>query len=618
MNATCVGGKSLLPGVKAHAGKRLMGHGLISTSLIGQGLAGIVMAVMPQAVAAQTAPALPNPAFPVQGQAGVTPPSRDELRGITGQAAPPEARLSIKGGIERSPCPLDDPQYADIKVTLSSVTFGGLKETSADELDATWKSLVGTSQPISVLCEIRDAAGTILRNKGYLAAVQVPTQKIDNGEVRMEVIYARISSIRARGETRGAEAKLEQYLSALTDGEVFNQQRAERYLLLARDLPGYNVQLTLKPAGTAAGDLVGEISVLREPYAVDFTVQNLSSEATGRFGGQLRAQFFGLTGMGDATTLSYYATADFSEQHIVQGAHEFRPGRHGLVVGGQVTYAWTKPDVAGLPAGISINARTLYASLHARYPLRRSLSGNSWLAGGFDLVNQSVDLIGPLTRDKVRVAWARLDMDAIDTGHVKPQWRVSSALEVRQGLDILDATDGCTGAACAAATPTSRFDGSPRATVLRWQGEYERAVGAFSFLLAPRGQYAFKPLLSFEEFSAGNFTVGRGYDPGDLIGDSAVAGTAELRGPRLPVAGSRDIRLQPFAYVDAAWVWNKGVAGHERLTSVGGGVRTEIGSRFRLEATLAVPLEKVGLQASRSKPRFLLSLTTRLLPWRTF
>lgn len=546
------------------------------------------------------------------------PPSRDELRGITGQAPAAPSRLSIKGDVERSPCPLDDPQYADIKVTISEVTFNNLKEVSPDELGETWKPLVGTAQPISVLCEIRDAAGTMLRNKGYLAAVQVPTQKIENGQVRMEVIYARIAAVRARGETRGAERKLEQYLSALTGDQVFNQRRAERYLLLARDLPGYNVQLTLKPAGTGAGDLVAEVSVLREPYAVDLTVQNLSSEATGRFGGQVRAQFFGLTGMGDATTLSYYATSDFSEQHILQGSHEFRPGSKGLIVGGQLTYAWTKPDVAGLPANVKLDARTLYASLYARYPLQRSLSRNIWLSGGFDLVNQDVDLIGPLTRDKIRVAWSRLDLDAVDTSHAVPKWRVSSSLELRQGLSILDATKPCTGPGCATQTPASRGDGSPSATVVRWQGEYERAVGRISFLLAPRAQYAFKPLYSFEEFSAGNFTVGRGFDPGELIGDNAVGATAELRGPRLPFGSSRSIRIQPFVFADAAWVWNKGVPGSERLTSAGGGIRSDIGSRFRLEATLAVPLEKVGLQASRSDPRFLVTLTTRLLPWRSF
>ncbi|MFY8196633.1 MAG: ShlB/FhaC/HecB family hemolysin secretion/activation protein, partial [Novosphingobium sp.] len=166
--------------------------------------------------------------------------------------------------------------------------------------------------------------------------------------------------------------------------------------------------------------------------------------------------------------------------------------------------------------------------------------------------------------------------------------------------------------------PTSRADGSRTATVIRWQSEYERSVGRASFVLSPRAQYAFKPLFSFEEFSAGNFTVGRGYDPGELIGDDAVGIAGEVRGPRLPVGSSRSIRVQPFVFGDMAWVWNKDVPGNDRLTSLGGGVRSEIGSRFRLEGTLAVPLEKVGLQASRSKPRFLMTLTTRLLPWRAF
>ena len=114
-----------------------------------------------------------------------------------------------------------------------------------------------------VICEIRDAAATMLRDKGYLAAVQVPTQRIENGVVKLEMLYARVTTIRARGQTGGAEAKLAGYLSKLTQDEIFDRNRAERYLLLARDIPGYNVQLTLKPAGTGPGELIGEVSVIR-------------------------------------------------------------------------------------------------------------------------------------------------------------------------------------------------------------------------------------------------------------------------------------------------------------------------------------------------------------------
>ena len=53
-----------------------------------------------------------------------------------------------------------------------------------------------------------------LRDKGYLAAVQVPTQRIENGVVQMETLYARITTVRARGQTGGAEAKLAGYLAS--------------------------------------------------------------------------------------------------------------------------------------------------------------------------------------------------------------------------------------------------------------------------------------------------------------------------------------------------------------------------------------------------------------------
>ena len=36
-----------------------------------------------------------------------------------------------------------------------------------------------------------------------------------------------------------------------------------------------------------------------------------------------------------------------------------------------------------------------------------------------------------------------------------------------------------------------------------------------------------------------------------------------------------------------------------------------------VDATLAVPLERAGLQTKRHAPRFLITFTTRLLPWRT-
>ena len=553
--------------------------------------------------------------MPAQAQAA---PTRDELEGVTRTEAPSLPRLSIEGGVERSPCALADPQYADITVQISNVVFNNLKGAAPAELDPAWRPFAGAPQPVAVLCEIRDAAATILRNKGYLAAVEVPTQKIENGQVRMEVLYGRITALRARGETQGAERKLEQYLSNLTDDEIFNRFEAERYLLLARDLPGYNVQLTLRPAGAAPGELIGEVTVLRRPYTLDFTVQNYAARATGPWGGQLRFQAFGLTGMGDATTLSYYATADFEEQHILQAAHEFRPGSEGLVVAARVTHAWTKPDIGPVAGGGSLDARTLYASLSARYPLKRSVAESWWLGGGFDFIDQDVDFLIPLTEDKLRVLWARLRYEGIDTTRRQPAWQARASLELRRGLDILGASDPCIGAGCAAGQlPISRLDGDPSATTVRFDGELSYLLTeTIAVAVQPRAQYAFGPLVAFEEFTVGNYTVGRGYDPGTLIGDDGLGLGVELRGPRVPLGEAGNFRVQPYAFGDIAYVWNKNTPGSASLYSAGLGARAELGDHFRIDTTLAVPLKRAGLLNERGDVRLLVTLTTRILPWR--
>ena len=537
-------------------------------------------------------------------------PTREELTSIT--QPPPEARpsLNVVGGVERSPCPLADPRFADVKVTIRDVVFNGLKGASSEEMRATWTPYAGTEQPVAVLCEIRDAAATLLRNKGYLAAVQVPTQRIENGVVRMETLFARITTVRARGQTDGAEAKLAAYLGKLTEDEYFDRNKAERYLLLARDLPGYNVQLTLKPAGTGPGELVGEVAVLRRRYSLDATVQNLAARETGRWGGQLRAQLYGLTGLGDVTSLAFYTTPDFEEQRILNLAHSFRPGAEGLTIDGQFTYAWTRPDISDDPDAPELKAKTLFWSVGARYPFVRSQSSNLWGGAGFDFVDQKVHFFEPLSRDKLRVLWLRANWDAIDLTSRRPKWNVNAMVELRKGLDIFDASDGDD------EVPPSRFDGKADALVLRAAASGELALGRdLAFAVSPRAQLAFDPLLSFEEFTAGNYTVGRGYDPATLSGDSGVGVLAEIRGPRLmPLKRSR-LALQPYLFGDAAWVWNKndGV-GSDRLTSAGGGVRAELSDRLRLDTSLAVPLEKTGFDNRKGDVRLLVTLTGRILP----
>ena len=548
-----------------------------------------------------------------------SPPTREEIERPVPQRTDRQVRLTVEGDIERAPCPLADPAYANVRLTLTEARFNNLGPVAPVELRPLYEQYVGTDQPVAVLCEIRDAVATKLRRDGYIAAVQVPTQRIDNGIVQFEVLYAKLTSIRVRGDAGNGEKLVASYLERLTTDTVFNQQVAERYLLLARDLPGYDIRLTLVPAGTAPGELIGDVTVRRTPYEVDFNVQNLAARDAGPYGAQLRAQFYGLTGTGDRTYISAYSTLDFEEQQIIQAGHEFRVGGEGLTLAGRFTYAWTKPDI-NIPAAArtSIDATTLLASIEARYPLVRGQAASLYSTVGLDYVDQDIDFIGPLSRDRIRIAYAQLAGEAIDMANgAKPRWRMGGQIELRHGLDILGASDPCNFVCALVRTPTTRGDGDPEATVLRGEISAEASLGdQLSVFVRGRGQLAFDPVLSFEEFAGGNFTIGRGYDPGVIVGDDGAGFQVELRGPQISPIKETDFSFQPFVFFDAAWTWDDGRPGDpQRLSSVGGGVRARIDNRFRLDLTIAVPTERTGLLTDTPDPRILFTFTTLLLPW---
>lgn len=82
-----------------------------------------------------------------------------------------------------------------------------------------------------------------------------------------------------RGNATGAERIIAAYLNRLVGRPVFNREEAERYLLLASDVPGRVVRLTLRPAGTAPGQVLGDVTVQRTPVYADGNVQNRGTTA---------------------------------------------------------------------------------------------------------------------------------------------------------------------------------------------------------------------------------------------------------------------------------------------------------------------------------------------------
>ena len=585
--------------------------------LLGLALSG---ALMPDVAAAQ--------------QVRIAPPTRSDL-------VPPELRreerqvtLTVDGDFERAPCALDRPDFADIRFTVKGAQFNGLDRVPGLSLDETWRAYEGRELPVSVLCDIRAEANALLRRKGYLGTVEIPEQSLSDGIPDFVVVFGRLTSVRVRGDAGPSEKLVAGYLEKLTQQDVFNTNTAERYLLLADDLPGLDVRLSLRPAaGGAPGDLVGEIAVLRQRGMVDLNIQNFGSDAIGRFGGVLRGELYDLTGLGDRTSVSVFSTLEFTEQQTVQIGHDFRLGSEGLRLGGQLTLSTTNPSV-GIP-GFDVESDTVFASLFASYPLVRSRAHSLFADVGFDFVDQDVSVNNiALTEDKVRMVYARFDGVWTDRDSIQrvggytpfePRVRVQYGFEARQGLDVFSASPDCRPnlLACiiGGSAPPSRIEADPTPLLARINAGIEyRPVPLLTFALETVGQVSGDPLPAFEELAAGSFTIGRGYDPGAVLGDSGIMGSFEMRYGSLVPEGADAFAFQPYLFTDLARVWNEDPsrrpANPDGLWSAGGGLRIAWGRGMQTDMLIAVPLERPDLAPRRGDVRFMVSLTARLLPWR--
>lgn len=569
--------------------------------------------------------------FPVVAQ--TVPPlgtTREEIERARPAPAPRATSpgMIVESDFERAPCPLADPRYKDITFELREAQFSGLRSIPLDLVRPAYGGLIGKTVSVAEICEIRDRAATILRREGYLAAVQVPPQRIENGVIRFDALVAKLVGVQVRGEAGRSEDLIAGYLRHIENQDVFNIRQAERYLLLARDTPGLDVRLVLRPANAAPGEVIGEVTVRRAPIEADAFVQNLGSRSAGRWGGLARVQLNGLTGLGDRTTFSFFTTADFDEQQVIEAGHSYKLGGEGLTLTGDFSYAWTRPS---LGSQFDLKARTLSAFAELSYPFVRSQTENLFGSSGLNVVNQNVDqrLNGQsvaLNRDRLRVLYARLDYDNVDPQSVantagfslsEPRWRIAGGIELRQGVD-LNASERCRGGQVCL---LSRGAADPTAFVARAQSLVEyRPLPRLTLSVAPRAQYAPHSVLSYEQFSVGNFTTGRGYDPGSLTGDSGLGFQSEVRVGSLLPRTVDGFAFQPYGFADLGITWSHvpafvGEPERQRLWSVGGGVRAAWGQRARLDVALAAPLNRTRVQPERDI-RLLVSLSTKLLPWR--
>ncbi|HEY4031382.1 MAG TPA: ShlB/FhaC/HecB family hemolysin secretion/activation protein [Caulobacteraceae bacterium] len=520
------------------------------------------------------------------------------------QQLPPQAQARASDiflAPEPGPCPLRDSQ---LTFELKGVSFTGAVGGDAKNLDRAFKDQVGQTLPVASICQIRDRAAAILFSKGVLARVEIPAQRIEGGQVQLEVIEAHIASVTFHGDAGAAQAKVEAYLERLRGLTPFNLNTAQRYLLLAADVPGVQIQAAIRPSAGGRGAVDLDVTVSRNIVSVAANVQNYGSQALGPWAALARADLKGLTPYGDQTGVVLYSTLDFNEQRIFQIIEDMRPTDTGLIVHGSLSYAWSQPR--GALAPLKLKGTALDAEFSANYPIIRRRRSNLNVIAGVAIVDQNTDFAsgGALIDDKLRVAYLRLDGQVRTTLFGRLPIEGELGLEARKGLSVL-------GASRANDIALSRASGIPDASIGRADGHlslgFSRWVEGY---IAYQAQYSTVPLLSFEQMAVGNLTIGRGYDPSSVEADRGVAASFEAR--FMPVKLPAGFSVSAYGFYDLAYVAYVDNPESSTVHSAGAGLRISAPRGVDLDVFYAKPFDKPTPSApSIPTPRVMVSLTYR-------
>jgi hemolysin activation/secretion protein len=470
------------------------------------------------------------------------------------------------------------------QVTLSRIEVTGATLVPQAELDAAVADLVGRTGDTQLLCDARDRVAQVYAANGEaLARVELPEQRIEGGVLTLRVNEGRIADVQlVNAEAMGPSAALAQaYLDTLKTQGATRWSDVERAFLLVREIPGADVGFSMQRAQDGSPDGLAATATFAPRRKLDITLgaQNLGSDELGNNGVSARIDANSFTRFGERTSLVLYSSTNGAQQ-VAQLLEEVRVGPSGLVLTGDVAYGRTEPE--GALSVLELDGESLVARVGARYPFVRQR--NAMLDGAVRLEaieqDNALGFLGsfggpdiPLFEESLRVLslgaegrWMHGDTRSLAT---------HASIELRQGLEALGSSE--TGDAL-----LSRPDAQMDFTSVRMgAGAHLRfgtspAVAPYAAVTAA-AQWTDDSLPAYEELQFGNYTIGRGFDPGAASGDRAIALRTEL-GVEFSLGGAAQLGV--FGFADGARLFSEDRNGYDAEPWSAG-----IGTRLRTRSS---------------------------------
>ena len=414
--------------------------------------------------------------------------------------------------------------------------------------------------------------------KAYLQAgygsvkIEVPEQDLKDGVVRLLVVEARLDRVVVEGAKFFDEANILRALPALRKGEVVNINELQRNLNLANESFARNTAVTFRQSeATAQTDAVVRVAD-EQPLRFVASLDNTGNQATGKYRLGFSVLHANLFNRDHALSAQLLTSPTHISKVAILGLG-YRIPLVGLGDSVDFTLGYSNVDSGRIDL-FSVSGSGLI--LGARYN-RNLTSIGEWdhkLSYSIDRRNYGNSVIptagGPSLVPDLRVTPLGLSY----SGNQRSAQRdLAASLTLAHNL-----AGGSRGDTAAFNQPGGRAGADASFTTLKASANItERLSPDWSLRGALAAQFTNDLLISAEQFGVGGADSVRGFSEREVAADRGVRTGFEVWGPDVGGrSGITGLRVQPIAFLDAAWVkFNvaPGTIMSQTISSIGLGLR---------------------------------------------
>jgi len=509
---------------------------------------------------------------------------------------------------------LPPEKAAELRFTLKELRIKGNTVFSNEELASLYSGMIGKEITLLDIYKLRDAITAKYGNAGYgLSKAILPEQRIEtNGIVHLEIIEGFVDEVIIEGATDIQQTYLGYATDKFKEQRPFKVKTLERYLLLANDRFAIKVTSTMKASDKTPSATTLILKVEPAPKVEGgASIDNRGTQAVGPNQINANLAINGIGGSASQTALNYATTEQTSELQYVALTHTAVVSKEGTTLMLGYANSTSKPGTQILRL-LANKSDSQTWTLQVAHPFIRTRQENLSAHVKYEQKDTTGQSLGALTlKDNIRSLRLGLNYDNAD----KYEGINQALLEYSFGINGLGATN--------AANPLkSRADGKPDYQKLTFNlsrkqelGHFSPSLSKFSVNAALMGQYSGTGLLSSEECGVGGQQFGRAYDPSELLGDSCLAASLELR--YMPdTSGTLFKYAQFYGFADGGSATNitpltATDPKTKSLTSAGVGVRFGLGQFVTGSVEIDQPLSRIVANQNNKNTRLFANLSVR-------